>query len=542
MLPLFQLLYATLPLFLVGAHSVTEQSLFPALIALFFSLVFYGAPLVLVKNTRQLAWAYLFLGTGAWVFLYILYRHNGVPISLLPDIFATSSPREAFEYVSANHLWPWLFLLGAAFLGGIYAAIRTEPGELPPVLRKKVLALVLATTALSLHWDYLPSGVQVFPSPVSDTAAAEIYPVGLVKFAGAGVSRWLRKENTWQPFNAVRELPPAEPELHILVIGESARFDRWHLNGYSRATSPRLDRLGKHELISFTKAHAGGNVTMLGVPIMLSGIPAEQYTPGLAVRNLLGLMKEAGFMTAWMSSQDTQIARHARSPADFEVERHNTMGKSEYRLFDRFPFDEELLPSLERFANYGHQKKFVILHTTGSHQDYALRYPPAFDKFSAHQDGLYLGSGHEATQDAYDNSILYTDWFLGQVVEIARRQPGIATVTYISDHGEALYDGGENRFGHGSGDAPAEEQHIPMFIWGNETFRTRYSSKWQIMLNNRQRALGQENYLHTVADLLDIRYPGQNLAMSFAQRAYRIRPGAQVLANSGRLVPVRVQE
>lgn len=117
------------------------------------------------------------------------------------------------------------------------------------------------------------------------------------------------------------------------------------------------------------------------------------------------------------------------------------------------------------------------------------------------------------------------------MIDIVRRQPGIATVTFVSDHGEALYDGPGEHLGHGSTDASEQEQHIPLFVWANPAFRTRYPKKWQALQGNRDKQVGEENIFHTFADLFDLNYQGQDRTMSFARGGYFMRAGAKVISS-----------
>src|SRR6202008_4924655 len=99
------------------------------------------------------------------------------------------------------------------------------------------------------------------------------------------------------------------------------------------------------------------------------------------------------------------------------------------------------------------------------------RYPPGFAKFlpechdredrSLENAQRLLGTGHEnfaairkariqklktcgdaALVNEYDNSILYTDYFLHEVIE--RLTARHALMLYVSDHGESLGDEGRD--------------------------------------------------------------------------------------------------
>jgi|GEM_PF-7077104 len=537
---LYLFLAATLPLLLATLISMSRQSPLQMITYLAFSLALYSLPILLAWNFRALAAIYLLLSPGAWIFLGALYKLGGVPVESLPDIVATTNLRETGEYLSGNGLWPWMLLLAVIAICGVIIVLRIPSAGIPSSWRKTALATMLCATALSLQWEFLPVVGKLIPSPYSDVAAWNAYPLGLISLTETLVARSNTKpDEVAPPFNVVRANTPAEPELHVLIIGESSRWDKWNINGYQRATSPYLSSLQHDELISFSKAHAGANWTYLAVPMILSGIPAEEYHPNKNVRNILGLMKEAGFTTAWMSSQDTSVATNARAPTDFDLELPNTMGEFGH-AFERLPYDGELLPVLKNFVDgYTAKRKFVILHVTGSHLQYQRRYPPEFSVFSTAKDGLYAAqpTDRAKTHDEYDNSILYSDWFLGQVIDLARRQPGLVSVTYLSDHGEALYDGPGEYLGHGSSEASEPEQHIPVFMWANPAFRTRYADKWNILQQNRQSPFGQESIFHTLADVLDLNYQGQTKSMSLAQKDYTMRPTAKVMSAGFQLKP-----
>jgi glucan phosphoethanolaminetransferase (alkaline phosphatase superfamily) len=248
-------------------------------------------------------------------------------------------------------------------------------------------------------------------------------------------------------------------------------------------------------------------------------------------------MKKAGFMTAWLSSQDAQVGAQAKVRADLILARHNNMGQPKY-LFERLPYDEELLPLLDQVLEFSHQKKFIVLHTTGNHMDYHLRYPPRFAQFSSKHDNLY--TQRQELQDSYDNSVLYVDWFLDQVIQKLKSRNVISTMSFIADHGDDLYDHGVQRFGHGSSDSSQYEQHIPYFKWGSEGFRQQYASQWEQLSRHQSAAIGAENYFHTMLDLLDMQYPLQRRDLSLVRTDYQMRANAKVLANNGNLVEIKV--
>ncbi len=117
--------------------------------------------------------------------------------------------------------------------------------------------------------------------------------------------------------------------------------------------------------------------------------------------------------------------------------------------------------------------------------------------------------------DTYDNTVLYTDWFLRQIIEPARRLTVPATVTFFPDHGEDLQmlDG---ESGHG---APKYTPHafaIPAFVWVNDAYRKAHPEKVAALQSNAAREIRTHDLFGTLADLMGITWPAQAASRSFA--------------------------
>ena len=84
----------------------------------------------------------------------------------------------------------------------------------------------------------------------------------------------------------------------------------------------------------------------------------------------------------------------------------------------------------------------------GSHFDYAMRYPKEFAHFSE-KDYASQPQDHRATLAAYDNSILYNDYVVAQIINLFKDRD--AVVIYLPDHGQVIYRDPKspNYFSHG---------------------------------------------------------------------------------------------
>jgi glucan phosphoethanolaminetransferase (alkaline phosphatase superfamily) len=320
------------------------------------------------------------------------------------------------------------------------------------------------------------------------------------------------------PFHAKRV--GAGEEVHILIVGESARRGSWSVYGYQRDTTPYLDRLKRDkEAVILDDAMSDANLTILAVPMMLTGMTPQVAARGRGMNgNLLDLAKEGGYETNWLVNQDVGVstamgivADHFEYPPDF----HES-------AFSRSALDEVLLPSYRRAIARAGRPRFIGMHVMGSHWEYYRRYPTAFQHFGSAQRISTLTSASTDRSmvrdlaDAYDNTVLYTDWFLQSIIEEARRLQVPATVTFVPDHGEAspYLDGGA--VGHGGASYVAAEFEIPAFVWVNSAYRQAHPDKVAALEANASKEIRTHDVFFTVADLMGITWPGTDPSKSFA--------------------------
>ena len=105
-----------------------------------------------------------------------------------------------------------------------------------------------------------------------------------------------------------------------------------------------------------------------------------------------------------------------------------------------------LVPLQEYIEKHPTGDIFIVLHQMGQHGPaYYKRYPASFETFTpaCQSNQLETCSGDEIN-NAYDNSILYTDFFLSEVIKVLKRneQKFESAMFYVSDHGESLGENG----------------------------------------------------------------------------------------------------
>jgi glucan phosphoethanolaminetransferase (alkaline phosphatase superfamily) len=309
------------------------------------------------------------------------------------------------------------------------------------------------------------------------------------------------------------------PQIVVMVIGESSRYDRWSLNGYSRETNPLLKN--EPNVVSLANMITSVSATRLSVPIIVSRKPATQsLQAGFSEKSFISAYKEAGFKTYWLSNQmsfgqfDTPISVFAK---EANVVQFMNLGG----FTDNSSFDQVLLDPLKRAMGDPAKKKLIVLHTLGNHWNYSHRHPKEFDKW---QPSLF-GVENPAYTDlklkpqlnnSYDNSVLYTDWFLSQVIGALKQSQQLTSLMYVSDHGQTLYDGTCHLAFHGHN--TQFEFHIPALVWYSDLYQSTYPDKVMQLQHNKKARLSTENVFHTLLDMADIRYSTEQLEWSFLSK------------------------
>jgi glucan phosphoethanolaminetransferase (alkaline phosphatase superfamily) len=114
-------------------------------------------------------------------------------------------------------------------------------------------------------------------------------------------------------------------------------------------------------------------------------------------------------------------------------------------------FDEKLWDFLSEVLQREEKKVLIVLHTLGSHFRYNFRHPPEYEIFKPSLKGSFdynmiSSKNKEMFINTYDNSIVYTDFFLATTIQKLDSLNAVSALAFVSDHGENLFDTPENIF------------------------------------------------------------------------------------------------
>ena len=171
-------------------------------------------------------------------------------------------------------------------------------------------------------------------------------------------------------------------------------------------------------------------------------------------------------------------------------------------LFSLNDHDEKMLPFIKEIIPNSN-KQFIVVHTSGSHWNYTARYPKEFEQFTPVCNGKIKSDASNCEQlaliNSYDNSILYTDFFLSNLIDLLKDKN--AFLLYVSDHGESL---GENGYyGHG-GPLIAEQITVPLIVWVSKDFKLRHPESVASIKKYTNNEISHDHVFHSVLDCLNI--------------------------------------
>lgn len=278
--------------------------------------------------------------------------------------------------------------------------------------------------------------------------------------------------------------PGAKPPLILLVLGETARADRFALNGYPRPTTPALQA---HGVINLGAVRACGTSTAASLPCMFSPWGRDEHLKrqgrGEVSENLLDALQRAGLAVLWVDNQSGCKGLCDRIPqARAETPAPGAAPLDPALCPEGACFDEALVEGLDaRLAALDPARRargtVIVLHPMGNHGPaYHARSPAGRKPFLPECQRITLADCSPAELDnAYDNAIAYTDHVLGRAVDWLKTQAARHEVAllYVADHGESLGEHGLYLHGLPYALAPAAQTEVPMLLWLGEAWRAR---------------------------------------------------------------------
>lgn len=417
----------------LSAYLLTGLSLF---------IVFF----VLLAHRRTIKPLAILLAIVSVAAAYFISKYNvAIDSSMIRNTIHTD-PTEVGQLLSF-HMIPYVFLIALAALAiwSVDVTFRAKGWYLLASLKLMSVALFVAIAALYLNYTAIHRAGNISNKYI----VYSLVPINLISGTISVIS------SSTKPFlKSVKKEVEIDGRVSspdnlvvVLAIGESSRRRNFSVYGYDRRnTNPTLQKIkGLHLLNGIAKR----GTTLYALPEILEkkgvklptivsklGIPTSCYVNFTLYDNCA-------------SVGETKVSQCRRG---------------------RKCYDEDVVPLLEdNLKTYASGYRFVVLHLGGgSHGPaYADRYPPEFQKFKPMCNDADVASEctMEQLYNSYDNTILYTDYVLGKIVEKLDHSRVPYVFIYLSDHGESLME--EGRMFHGMPPGvplPPEQAEVPLIV------------------------------------------------------------------------------
>jgi arylsulfatase A-like enzyme len=421
------------------------------------------------------------------------------------------------EATSAGILWfaPLLYFFGFSVIGLFLVAI----GRMIPRLPAERLAVfgfgvLLFFDALSVPARIVPYGALAlgvglavvvtrwFSSHLEERrrlcrrTLPWIAAVAVLAFVGVEEGQRLME------LRAAARLPPTPPEAPnvVFIVLDTVRADHLSSYGYSRETSPNLDRLAKQGVL-FEKAFSTSSWTLPSHASLLTG--RYPFEHGAETKNFDGrvptiaeVLSERGYLTACFSANVMLFTRTQGFGKGFLhfADYFGTLGSKIFRTFyGRHVYRRVLLPSgwedlpgrkhgpevTREFLSWVDSNRgrpfFAVLNYFDAHDPY-LPPQPFRSRFSKlpNPGGIinsYVGRDYpkmtpeefQGEIDAYDGAIAYVDHAVGLLLQdLEARGLLDNTIVFITaDHGESL---GEHGLLVRASSLYRELIHVPLIV------------------------------------------------------------------------------
>ena len=297
---------------------------------------------------------------------------------------------------------------------------------------------------------------------------------------------------SWQSTTANKK-----PVLFVFIVGETARAANFSLSDYARETNPHLK---KQDIIYYSNMTSCGTSTANSLPCMFSNDARQDFSgsTSAAKENLLDLLQNVGLDVFWADNNSgcKGICERVQKIA---LQEDVNLCASQHC------YDMALLQTLEQPSVKDH---FIVLHQQGSHGPPYYEQSPDDKKefFPECQSSQLQSCTRQEIINAYDNTILYTDFFISSVIDRLKELSDryYTAMIYVSDHGESLGERGLYLHAAPYFMAPDEQTHIPMLAWFSDGFSQHFSIDKECLLDNAAEPVSHDNLFSSILGLLDI--------------------------------------
>ena len=480
---------------------------FVAIITIVYALVFTlsefaDSPYSSMKDFLELAFQWTAIAVGTFGLLYLLSINKYVFAVTFPLLVVFSTVLAYYRYTVNATFTPMTIELA------LINDLRTNM----QVVSLQLVGLMFSTLAMSIAIVWIRWKKVTFTRPFIHLIVA----VGIIFMTNSLIPQLKRPLTQRMPYSIyytfktyfeIREVAEeyrrtfisesvanSDSLVVVFVVGESLRSDHLQVNGYERETTPYLAK--ESNLVMLDNIYSEPCFTHTSVPHIMTRADSLDSQKAYYEESFVSIFNDAGFRTTWIANQES-VSTYAYFMNECDTLIYVNGSKSVY-TFDKW-LDEDILPHLENELQYENSNQLHILHSIGSHWWYNSHYTDEFEVYTPVIESRVVSSNtQEEMINSYDNTILYTDYFLKNTIDLIRDKNSI--LIFLSDHGESL--GEDGYYLHGT-DRP--ELHQPAaFVWYSDKYAQSYPELIENLKKNSEERYRSDYLFHSIIDAADI--------------------------------------
>jgi heptose-I-phosphate ethanolaminephosphotransferase len=308
-------------------------------------------------------------------------------------------------------------------------------------------------------------------------------------------------------------------ETHIVIIGESTNREHMGIYNYFRDTTPHLKEMGK-ELFVFEDVISPNSHT---IPVLRKIMTFSDSGNDKSMHNgsLIHFLKKAGYRTYWLSNQ-VPLGQYENLVTVMAKTCDTVLFVNYNERYNDYSLDEAVLKPLDNILEDRHSKKYIFIHLMGNHAPYCKRHSGSFEMY---KEPLKDRKPEESEKiNCYDNSVLYNDYIVSDIIKRVKKKNSYSSVLYFSDHGEDVYDSGSKFLGHIEADGTKYMFDIPFVLWLSEEYRNMNKMKVARFSSYLKRRYMSDDVKHTIFDLLNIKCNSCDMSKSLLSEAFKSKP------------------
>ncbi|MFA0155614.1 phosphoethanolamine transferase [Vibrio sp. 10N.261.46.A3] len=428
-----------------------------------------------------------------------------VDYGMIENVFETNSG-EAASYISGHSILWLLAMGGIPSFTLLFTKLEKESWKDFFVWKSIGLLsslIVIAIIAGLFYKDYVSIGRN--NSHIKKMIIPTEYVASTVKYIN---NTYIKQPIPYQELGLDAQLKPqakaaTKPTLLVFVLGETARVYNYQYYGYERETNAYTK---PYNPIFFSDVQSCGTATAVSVPCMFSNMNRSNYDRDKAYNqdNVVDIMNRAGIHSIWREHDGGDKAVAQR------IKEMTLVAKDSDPLCNNdVCYDTAMLENFEQDTQNLKQDSIIFYHISGSHgPTYFERYPEEHKKFTPDCARADIENcTKEEVVNTYDNTILYTDFFLSQAMQKLEKLTDKYNVAlmYISDHGESLGENGVYLHGMPYSLAPKEQTHVPMIMWMSDGFAEQKGINQTCLRKaGKEQSFSQDNLFDSLLGLMDV--------------------------------------